>query len=47
MCIKIDNYSLLEVVDDKLACKKHTSIGSPLSKAEMLSLILYTGCVSK
>ena len=38
-----DKYSLLQIVDQKLNCNRHKMMGSPLNKAEMLSLLLYTG----
>ena len=42
---KIRHYTLLAIVNEKLQCKMHKiRLGSPLSRAEMLSLILYTGC---
>eukprot|EP01084_Bolivina_argentea_P179121 309539_1 len=40
---KKDNYSLLMVVNEKLKSKRHKIMGSPLNRAEMLSLLLYTG----
>eukprot|EP01084_Bolivina_argentea_P179908 310845_1 len=36
-------YTLLKVVDTKLNCKRHKGMRSPLNRAEMLSLLLYTG----
>eukprot|EP01083_Nonionella_stella_P066595 175494_1 len=39
-----DEHSLLQIVNEKMNCKRHKSMGSPLNKAEMLSLVLYTGC---
>lgn len=36
--------SLLTIVDEKLKHKRHTDMGSPLNKALMLSIVLYTGC---
>eukprot|EP01084_Bolivina_argentea_P005387 10166_1 len=41
---KNDEYSIMKIVDDKLNHIRHRQIGSPLNRAEMLSLILYTGC---
>eukprot|EP01084_Bolivina_argentea_P271282 461547_1 len=37
-------HSILNIVDDKLNSVRHIKMGSPLNKAEMLSIILYTGC---
>eukprot|EP01084_Bolivina_argentea_P271297 461584_1 len=39
---KDDDYSLLQVVENKLNCVRHKQMGSPLNRAEMLSIILYT-----
>ena len=36
-------YSILKIVDEKIKCKRHRLMGSPLSRDEMLALILYTG----
>eukprot|EP01084_Bolivina_argentea_P015318 28634_1 len=38
-----DKYSLLDIVDSKMKARRHLLMGSPLNRAEMLSLILYTG----
>eukprot|EP01084_Bolivina_argentea_P104696 187458_1 len=40
---KNDTYSLITIVNQKLQCMRHKRMGSPLNKAEMLSLLLYTG----
>eukprot|EP01084_Bolivina_argentea_P203237 347150_1 len=39
-----DGSSILKIVDEKMKHPRHIALGLPLSKAEMLSLILYTGC---
>ena len=39
---KHDDYSIMEIVDNKLQCMRHKLMGSPLNRAEMLSIILYT-----
>eukprot|EP01084_Bolivina_argentea_P052218 95931_1 len=39
-----NGHSLLEIVDLKLKHPRHIAMKSPLNRAEMLSLILYTGC---
>eukprot|EP01084_Bolivina_argentea_P208790 355834_1 len=36
-------YTLMEIVEKKLNCTRHQLMGSPLNKAEMLSILLYTG----
>eukprot|EP01084_Bolivina_argentea_P258427 435671_1 len=41
--LKINNYTLMDIVDEKLKCKRHRRMGSPLNRSEMLSLLLYTG----
>eukprot|EP01084_Bolivina_argentea_P273425 465754_1 len=41
---KNGDYSLLQVVDKKINCRRHRMMGSPLNKAEMLALVMYTGC---
>ena len=33
----------MNIVDNKLKCMRHQLMGSPLNRAEMLSIILYTG----
>eukprot|EP01084_Bolivina_argentea_P010031 18710_1 len=38
-----DDYTLLNLVDEKLNCMRHRLMGKPLNRAEMLSLLLYTG----
>eukprot|EP01084_Bolivina_argentea_P065973 120262_1 len=38
-----NNYSILQFVNEKLNCMRHKLMGSPLNRAEMLSIILYTG----
>eukprot|EP01084_Bolivina_argentea_P017723 33069_1 len=38
------DYSMLSIVDNKLQHFRHRSIRQPLNRAEMLSLVLYTGC---
>ena len=43
---KSDNYAIMNIVKSKLNCMRHKQMGSPLNKAEMLSIILYTGCDS-
>eukprot|EP00483_Globobulimina_turgida_P013467 UN13491 len=40
---KENNYSILSIVDDKMKCARHKAMGCFLSRAQMLSLILYTG----
>ena len=40
---KNDTYSIMHIVKEKMECHRHKLIGSPLNKAEMLALILYTG----
>eukprot|EP01084_Bolivina_argentea_P280266 479276_1 len=40
---KYNNYPIMQVVDEKLKCLRHKKMGSPLNKAEMLALLLYTG----
>eukprot|EP01084_Bolivina_argentea_P252193 423250_1 len=42
--LKQDDYSLLKIVDWKMKSNRHKLMASPLNMAEMLSLILYTGC---
>eukprot|EP01084_Bolivina_argentea_P114312 203544_1 len=37
-------YSIIDIVDHKMYSKRHVLMGCPLNRAEMLSLILYTGC---
>eukprot|EP01084_Bolivina_argentea_P075898 137541_1 len=37
-------YSILQIVDQKMNHIRHISVESPLNRAEMLALILYTGC---
>eukprot|EP01084_Bolivina_argentea_P282502 483583_1 len=41
---KHDEYSLLNIADDKINHHRHKLVQSPLNRSEMLSLILYTGC---
>eukprot|EP01084_Bolivina_argentea_P104569 187230_1 len=43
---KLNNYSILDIVNEKINCMRHKQMGSPLNKGEMLSIILYTGCDS-
>eukprot|EP01084_Bolivina_argentea_P250788 420360_1 len=40
---KKDEYAIMKVVDEKINCMRHKLMGSPLSRAEMLSILLYTG----
>eukprot|EP01084_Bolivina_argentea_P273426 465756_1 len=40
---KTNTYSLMSIVNDKLNCMRHKRMGSPLNKAEMLAILLYTG----
>eukprot|EP01084_Bolivina_argentea_P296274 510231_1 len=40
---KNDNYTIMNIVEQKLKCMRHKKMGSPLNRAEMLSLLLYTG----
>ena len=42
---KHDDYSILQIVNDKMKSNRHKMMDSPLNQAEMLSLILYTGFV--
>eukprot|EP01084_Bolivina_argentea_P015317 28630_1 len=37
-------YSLLKIVDEKMECVRHKAMCLPLNRAQMLALILYTGC---
>eukprot|EP01084_Bolivina_argentea_P271284 461549_1 len=39
-----NEYSILNIVDDKMECIRHKAMNKPLDRAQMLSLILYTGC---
>ena len=39
-----DNSSLLLVAHDLMRHQRHLDMGSPLNRAEMLSLVMYTGC---
>eukprot|EP01084_Bolivina_argentea_P139944 246132_1 len=41
---KHDECSIFQIVDRKIKHQRHLMMGSPLNKAEMLALILYTGC---
>eukprot|EP01084_Bolivina_argentea_P094903 170631_1 len=41
---KKSDYSIMEVVDEKLLISRHKRVGSPLNRAEMLALVLYTSC---
>eukprot|EP01084_Bolivina_argentea_P031431 58177_1 len=41
---KGNDYSLIHVVDDKMYAPRHKNMSCPLSRAEMLAIILYTGC---
>eukprot|EP01084_Bolivina_argentea_P152496 266017_1 len=43
---KNDGCTLMTIVEQKLKLKRHKLMGSPLNKAEMLSLLLYTSCNS-
>eukprot|EP01084_Bolivina_argentea_P173526 300583_1 len=36
--------SILNIVNDKMDCKRHGFMKYPLNKGEILSLVLYTGC---
>ena len=36
-------YSILKIVDEKMKSRRHSIIGAPLQRDEMLALILYTG----
>eukprot|EP01084_Bolivina_argentea_P009661 18028_1 len=47
LCLNDDDeknnlYSIMSVVNAKLKCMRHRLMGSPLNRAEMLSLLLYT-----
>ena len=49
-CLQFDDendekQALLSVVDEKLNCLRHKKMSSPLNRAQMLALILYTGAV--
>eukprot|EP01084_Bolivina_argentea_P260331 439600_1 len=37
-----NEYNIMNIVDNLLLCKRHKQMGSPLNRAEMLSLVLYT-----
>eukprot|EP01084_Bolivina_argentea_P152497 266018_1 len=39
-----NGFSIMHIVDEKLNCIRHQKMGSPLNKAEMLAIVLYTGC---
>eukprot|EP01084_Bolivina_argentea_P163829 284937_1 len=48
LCLTDDNinnhqYTIMTIVDNKINCTRHKLMGSPLNRAEMLSIILYTG----
>eukprot|EP01084_Bolivina_argentea_P202728 346325_1 len=38
-----NDYSILQIVNDKMNHIRHKTVGKPLNRAEMLALILYTG----
>eukprot|EP01084_Bolivina_argentea_P041254 76118_1 len=38
-----NNYSIMNIVKEKLNCVRHKQMGSSLNKSEMLSIVLYTG----
>eukprot|EP01083_Nonionella_stella_P093963 263586_1 len=40
---KNESYSLLDIVDQKMNVSRHKQMGSPLNRAQMLAIILYTG----
>eukprot|EP01083_Nonionella_stella_P091134 254719_1 len=40
----VDGQSILRYVDDTLQKERHKRIGKPLNRAEILAIILYTGC---
>ena len=47
LCLTLDDeknndYSIMNIVDDKLKCLRHKQMGYPLNRSEMLSIILYT-----
>ena len=37
-------YSILQIVNEKMDDIRHKQLGSPLTRAEMLSLVMYTSC---
>ena len=39
-------YSILKVVNEKMDCRRHKLMGSPLNRAQMLALVLYTGLIA-
>eukprot|EP01084_Bolivina_argentea_P088187 159236_1 len=39
-----NEYTIMKIVEDKMDHIRHKQMGSPLTKAQMLALILYTGC---
>eukprot|EP01084_Bolivina_argentea_P244069 408963_1 len=39
-----DEFSILRIVDEKMKAKRHQIMDSPLNRAQMLAIILYTGC---
>eukprot|EP01083_Nonionella_stella_P163354 537403_1 len=43
-CKHGEEHSILRVVDQKMNGHRHKLMDKPLDRAEMLSLILYTGC---
>ena len=38
-------WSILQIVDEKMECLRHKLMGKPLNRGEMLSLVLYTGLI--
>ena len=41
---KNDQYTIMKIGDQKMNHPRHKALGSPLTRAQMLALILYTGC---
>eukprot|EP01084_Bolivina_argentea_P058240 106345_1 len=41
---KNDNYSIMQIVEEKLNSKRHKILGNVLNKNEMLAIVLYTSC---
>eukprot|EP01084_Bolivina_argentea_P120388 213368_1 len=41
---KHSEYAIMQIVDQKMEHSRHVAMGKPLSRAQMLALILYTGC---
>eukprot|EP01084_Bolivina_argentea_P315961 547575_1 len=39
-----EHLSILQIVDEKMKAKRHQIMGNPLTRGQMLALLLYTGC---